>query len=636
MNKRTFALVGLAVLILLFFGVNLAGGALFTSTQLDLTEAKLFTLSEGTKNVLAQMKEPVTLRLFYSKKVATKKAPALLGSAQRVTELLAEYESQSNGKLKLLVIDPERYSPEEEEAQSCGIQPYPIDTGTDVLYFGLAGNNLVGDQDRIPLFVPSRENFLEYDITKLVYDLANTERHTIGVLSSLPISGTQPNPMDPRSRPGDPWYFLSKLKRSFDVVDIDRRATELPEEIDILLLVHPKKLADELLFSIDQFTLGGGKVIAFLDPQCELDQEGINPQDQMSAFSANRTSDLGPLLKAWGCELLPEKFAGDRGNAVVVSPQPGEQVPFIAYFDLPTENVSADDPIARDLKRLSLRSAGILRRTADATTSFDRLAWTGEDSMEVDRFKIAMGPDPQGLLKDFVPGGEELVVAARVHGPAKTAYPDGPPEKPVAEGKEPAPPPTPPEGGWKTEGDIQVVAIADADMLYESVWVRLARLSRTAVLEVQTLANNYDLLVNAIDNLTGSEDLVSLRSRPGFTRPFTRVEAMLDEANDRFLAEKRALEDKLDETERRINELQQQKEGIDQMILTPEQRDEIEKYRADQLETNRKLRDVNRSLLKDIEKLGTKVKFLNIVALPLAIGLLALAMGLYRTYRRRS
>ncbi len=636
MNKRTYALVGLAILILLFFGVNLAGGAIFTSTQLDLTEAKLFTLSDGTKNVLAKMEEPVTLRLYYSKKAATKKAPGLLGYAQRVTELLEEYEKQADGQLKLLVIDPERFSEEEEEARSYGLSPTPVSQAGDLVYFGLAGSNDVGDEDRIPLFIPSRENFLEYDITKLVYGLTNLERYTVGVLSALPIQGTPPNPMDPRSRGGEPWYFLTKLRNTFDVVTIERRATELPEEIDILLLVHPKELPDELLFEIDQFALGGGKIIAFLDPHCDLDSEGINPQDRMSAFSANRTSDLGPLLKAWGFELTPEKLAADRGNARVVALAPGEQTPYVVWTDLPSDNVSPDDPIARDLKKISLLAAGILSPTPDATTSFSRLLWTSEDSMEMERIKIAMGPDPAGLLKDFVESGEELTVGARISGPAKTAYPDGPPEKPVAEGEEPPPPPTPPEDGWKTEGDIQVVAIADADMLYHKIWVQLARLGNMQ-LEVQTKANNYDLLVNTIDNLTGDEDMISLRSRPGFARPFTRVEEMLEEANNRFQTEKQALEDKLAETERRINELQSQKEGgVSSMILTPEQREEIENYRAEQLETNRKLRDVNHSLMKDIERLGSWVKFFNIVALPLVIAILAAAMGLYRVNRKRS
>lgn len=636
MNKRTYALVGLAILILLFFGVNLAGGALFTSTQLDLTEAKLFTLSDGTRNVLAKMEEPVTLRLYYSKKAASKKAPGLLGYAQRVTELLEEYEKQADGKLKLLVIDPERFSEEEEEARSYGLSPTPVSQAGDLVYFGLAGSNDVGDEDRIPLFIPSRENFLEYDITKLVYGLTNLERYTVGVLSALPIAGTPPNPMDPRSRGGEPWYFLTKLRNTFDVVTIERRATELPEEIDILLLVHPKELSDELLFEIDQFALGGGKIIAFLDPHCDLDSEGINPQDRMSAFSANRTSDLGPLLKAWGFELTPEKLAADRGNARVVSLAPGEQTPYVVWADLPQGNVSQDDPIARDLKKVSMLAAGILRPTPDATTSFSRLFWTGEDSMEMERIKIAMGPDPAGLLKDFEPSGEELTLGARISGPVKSAYPDGPPEKPVAEGEEPPPPPVAPEDGWKTEGDIQVVAIADADMLYHDIWVQLARLGNMQ-LEVQTKANNYDLLVNAIDNLTGDEDMISLRSRPGFARPFTRVEKMLEEANNRFQAEKQALEDTLAETERRINELQSQKEGpVNSMILTPEQREEIENYRAEQLETNRKLRDVNHSLMKDIERLGSKVKFFNIVALPLVIAILAAAMGLYRKNRKRS
>jgi ABC-type uncharacterized transport system involved in gliding motility auxiliary subunit len=636
MNKNTFALSGLGVLILLFFGANLFGGAIFKSVRLDLTEAELFTLSDGTKNVLSEMDESVTLRLYYSREVATKKAPGLLGYAQRVTELLEKYESQSNGKLELLVIDPERFSEEEEEAVSYGLKPTPVSQAGDLVYFGLAATNDVGDEDLIPFFVPSRENFLEYDLTKLVYGLTHIEKHSVGVLSALPIQGSPPNPMNPQSRGSEPWYFLTKLRKSFDVVMIERRATELPSDIDILLLLHPKELDDGLLFDIDQFALGGGKVIAFLDPHCELDSEGINPQDRMSAFSANRTSDLGPLLGAWGVELVSEKLAADRENARIVPVGPGEQLPYLIWPELPAKNVSPDDPIARDLKKISMLAGGILNPTDGATTDFSRLLWTSEDSMELERFKIAMGPDPAGLLKDFVPLGKELTLGARIHGFTKTAYPDGPPEKPVVEGEEPPPVRIPPEGGWKTEGEIQVVAIADADMLYQELWVDIARLGNMQ-LEVGTKSNNYDLLVNAIDNLTGNEDLISLRSRPGFNRPFTLVEEMLEDANTRFQAEKQALEDKLANAEQRINELQSQKDGgVESMILSPEQSAAIEEYRKEQLVTKRKLRDVNHSLMKDIESLGSRIKFINIVALPLLITLLAAALGLYRLNRKRS
>ena len=416
---KNLSLIGLPVLLVLFFAINLASGAIFTSTRLDLTEDKLFTLSEGTRNILGSMDDKVTLRYFYSSKLAKEELQFAERPAQRVREMLDEMAAASDGNLKVIEIDPVSFSEEEDQAVEFGVRGAPANSAGDMIYMAVAGTNSVDDQevlDLLPLVQGRRRQFLEYDLTKLIYNLANPVRHRVGVISNLPIEGAQPNPMNPRSG-SRPWFFLTQLQAAFDVEMIQRGATLLPDDIDLLLLVHPKELAPTLLFEIDQFVLKGGKVVAFLDPHCEADTEGVNPQDQMSAFSANRTSDLGPLTDAWGFELVAEKIATDKQNAHRVRlPGSGTEMPYIAWLNLNDEHVESSDPVISELKKLHLATAGILQAKPGATTTFAPLLTTGPETMQVDRIRVAMRPDPEGVLDSFVNEDKEIVLAARVNG----------------------------------------------------------------------------------------------------------------------------------------------------------------------------------------------------------------------------
>ncbi len=638
MNKNSTSLIGLAVIGVLFFAINLVSAPLFKSARLDLTEAKLFTLSEGTKNILANIQDPVTLRLFYSKKLASDnpQTAGLERYAKRVSELLEEYEALSGGKLKLIQIDPEPFSEEEDKAVEFGMRGIPVNTSGEKVYFGIAGTNTTDEEQTIAFIELPRENFLEYDFTKLVYNLAFPVKRKVGLITALSIDGSPANPMT--GQPGTPpWFFVDQLRGAFEVETIDRAATELPEGIDLLLAVHPKELSDELLFDIDQFALGGGKLLCFLDPHCENDTEGINPQDQMSAFSANRTSDLGPLTQAWGFELVPEKLAGDRENAERVAIEGGD-APYPIWINLPKSSFNAEDPVTADLKKIRMATPGVLRQIEGATTDFEPLIWTSDDAMQIDRMKIIMGHSPQTvqtILDEFVPLEDGLTLAARVGGPAKSAYPDGPPEPVVAEGEEAPPARIAPEDGWLTEGKVQVIVVSDADMLEDRWWVRIQNFLGQRI--AQPNANNSDLVINALDNLTGNEDLISLRSREGFERPFTLVEEMRDAADERFREEEQALQAKLEEAQAKIDELQKSQDGaVSSLILSPEVRKEIEKAREDQNATRKKLRDVKHSLTKDIDRLGTRLKLLHIIVLPVGIGLLALALSVLRSNRKKT
>jgi len=625
------SLIGLPILLVLFFAINLAAENIFTSSRVDLTEAKLFTLSDGTREILSTMDDPVTLRLFYSEKLAKDEAQVLERFHQRVSELLAEYEAASNGKLTVIEIDPEPFSEEEDQAVEFGMRGIPVNSAGEQVYFGIAGTNSTDGQESIPFIELPRENFLEYDLSKLIHNLTFPVKSRVGVISALPIEGAMANPMDPRS--GTPaWFFLSQVRAAFDVEVIPRDATELPQDLDLLVLIHPKTLDPGLLFDIDQFALGGGHVIAFLDPHAEADTEGINPQDQMSAFSANRTSDIGPLSEAWGFELVPQKVVADKSNAHKVRLPQGGELDYLVWLDIREELMDEADPVTAELSKLHMASAGILQPTPEASTEFQTLVHSSEDSMQVDRMRVAMRPDPEGIWDGFVAEGQELTLVARISGPAQTAYPDGPPEPEVVEGEEPPPTRIPPEGGWLSEGEVQVIAISDSDMLMDQWWVNLQNFFGSQI--ASPTANNSDLLINSLDNLTGSSALISLRSRTGFDRPFTRVQEMRQASEERFREEEQKLQQELEETERKIQELQQQKEGaVASLILTPEQREEIESFKEKRVETRKKLRDVKHSLKKDIEALGVWIKVLNFLV-PALVALLGIASWLYTTQRK--
>lgn len=637
--KNASLMIGLVVLLALFFAINIASSALFTTSRFDLTEQKLWTLSDGSRSILESMGEedaegntlgePVTLRLFYSATLAEKEAPTLDRLATRVSELLEEYVAAADGMLEVIRIDPLPFSEDEETAVEFGMRGAPLGSG-EMLYFGIAGTNSLDGQETIPFMELPRENFLEYDLTKLVYSLAFPKKNRVGLLTTLPIQGAPPTQQNPRG--GAPaWFFLNQLEAAFEVETIDRAATELPADIDILMLLHPKELEPLLLFEIDQFVLGGGKVIAFLDPHCEADREGLNPQDQMSAFSANRTSDLGPLLESWGIEMASDVVAGDKANAHRVRFGAGGDVPFVVWLNLDSEQIVEGDPIISELKKIHMATAGILSPMADATTSFEGLIHTGPESMRVDRIRVAMQPDPEALLESFVPLDEELTLAARVFGPVKTAYPDGPPEAPVVEGE----PPVvlfAPEGGWRTEGDAQIIVIADADMLQDSWWVNVSNFLGQRI--AQPTADNANLLLNALDNLTGNADLSRLRSRQGFERPMTRVEDIRRASDERFREEEQQLRAELEEAERRLAELQSKKEGaVASLIITPEEREEIERFQEKRLETRKQLRDVKFKMNEEIDALGTRIKFFNFLV-PALVAAAGIGLWILRTFSK--
>lgn len=659
-NVRALAFAGLALAIVLFLAVNILARNTVSSARVDLTADKLFTLSPGTYSVLSKIDEPVTLRFYYSPTLGNE-LPNVGKYAARVRDILKEYAAIARGKIRLEVIEPVPFSDAEDQAVAAGLQGLPLDRTGEMVYFGLAGSNSTDDEERVAFFSPDREAFLEYDLTKLVHNLANPKRKTIGIMTALPVKGF-PGTMMARLNPAmaRPWQLLAHLQQLFDLKEVPMDTAEIPAGIDVLLVAHPAEIGSKALYAIDQFALAGGRVVALVDPLSEAAERSLGP----GAKPVPATSNLKPLFDAWGIELADGKIAGDMTTARRVnagSETRPQAVEYPVWQILRAANFSTSDLIANGIEVMQLTSPGALSKKEGGTTSFTPLIQTSERADLIDVEKVKGGrPDFQGILQDFKPSGQKLTIAARVSGPVKTAFPDGFPKDDAKDGEDAAKPPASRlaqamqdeenEGKPKavaeptkpqlmeSKGPIQAVVIADTDLLQDRFWVQMQDLFGQAV--AMPLSNNMDFVTNALDNLTGSNDLIGLRSRGISQRPFERVEALQRDAETRLRAKERELQGQREETEKKIADLQRPGQGVvtqgAQVTLSPAQQEEVEKFKSQLLSIRRDLRGVQLDLRRDIERLKTRLWFLNIALIPLLVAIVAIGLGIWRMRRRRA
>ena len=617
-SRRTRSLVGLACLALILVSANILP-ARYLPARLDLTEERLYTLSRGTLQTLARIDEPITLRFYYSPRLG-EAVPAYAVYAQRVRELLGRYADVSAGKLRLEVYRPQPFSDDEDRAVAFGLQAVPLNAQGEQVYFGLAGTNSTDDQQVIAFFAPERERFLEYDLTRLVHALAVPKRIVVGLISSLPLDG------DPaaaaRGRAGRPAAILQQLRQLNDVQVLPAVFDAVPTGTDVLMLVHPQDLPEKTLYAIDQFVLRGGKAIVFVDPYSELAARSERP-------GAAAGSDLARLFKPWGVRLLPDTVAADRRNArrvgVPTSSGGTEAMDYIAWLNLRGGELNHDDVITASLNQVTMASAGILEPLPGAATKLEPLITTSPAAMKLPTEKVAGLPDVAGLLRGFKPDEARYVLAARVTGPAETAFPDGPQQQSG---------PTPAQAGLRQSAQpINVVVVADTDILDDRFWARSEDFFGRQV--VTPVANNADFVANAIDVLGGGEALVGLRSRGTSVRPFELVEQIQRAAEDRYAAEQQALERKLKQTQAKLRELSGGEPADAKAALAPEQARAVDRFRAEAAATRRELRGVQAALRQDIERLKILLEFVDIALVPIIVAAAALVLGALRLRRWR-
>ena len=647
MNSR-IALAALGLSIALFLAINLLAAPTMRGVRADLTEQKLYTLSEGTRNILGLLEEPIRLRLFFSEAVAKDvSATPLVAYAERVQEMLEEYVAAAGGNLDLEVIDPEPFSVAEELAVDFGVQGEPVNNEGDRLYLGLVGTNSVDDEEVLPVLDPRRESYLEYEITEMIDRLENPELPVVGLITSLPLRGG----MQPAAQPGQqpqqtpPWPILSLVERRYEIRDLAPASlTEIPEDFDLLLLVHPQGLTPDGTYAIDQFCLRGGKVVAFVDPYCFFDPKRQS-NDPMAQLEAGTDSGIDPLLLAWGVAMEPSKIVGDSENGLGVRARDGAQVEIPVVFTGTGDTMSDDDILASGLRECRYFMPGSVRRSDDAPegVNVEVLASASEaGSGFVDTMTLLGGLDPRASADAFLANAPSAPLAVRVSGNVRTAFPDGPPSK-ADDAPEEAQEGESEDGSGdeETGGDhltesaapFNALVIADADMLHDSVWAQPMR-DLFGNINYIPQVDNAALLVSALENLKGSDDLISLRSRAAYNRPCTRKDELTRLAQERFRAEEMELEAKLAEAQQRLNDLQKEKDPANALILSPEQEDAIENLREEQVRTRSELRKVKRNLRAEIDALGLRLKLLNVLLIPAIIATAVASIRLARTGSR--
>ena len=605
-KKAIYSLSSLALLLVLFVAVNMLSGNLLRGLRFDLTDNRLFTLSEGTQNVLSSLQEPVTLTFYFSQ-ASSREIPQIRSYARRVDELLQEFVNHGGGKLTVRRVDPAPFSEEEDQAAALGLQAAPVGAAGETLYLGIAGSNTLDDMQVMPFLQPSKEKFLEYDLAKMISTLGNPERNTLGLLSSLPM---QPG-FDMATQGMRPaWVVYEQLQQMFEIKEISAQAGELPEDLDVLMLVHPRDLGPNLLYQIEQFVLGGGRLIAFLDPFAESDRG--DPNDPMARMQAGSSSDLGSLLEAWGVAFDPSRALGDLQYGIGSAGQR-----HIGILSVQADGMNASDIVSADLEVVNFSSTGWLEAIEGAATRFDALVQSSENAAPIDTSRLRFLSNPADLLDGFNPTGERFALAARVAGPAKASIdaPEGYADRHLAAAGD--------------EG-ISALLFADTDLLTDRMWAQRQPFFGQDI--VSSFADNGSLAINAVDNMLGNRDLISIRTRANSARPFERVDALRVEAEKAYRDTEERLQSELQETERRLGELQAAKGEGELTIITDEQQQEIQRFMERRLEIRRELRQVQHDLKRDIDRLGTRLKWINIALVPVAVLVFAL---LYSVRRRR-
>lgn len=608
MNRRLLYRLGIAAIALLFLGFSVLNSRLLGSVRLDLTEGGLYSVSDGTRRVLEGVGQPVTLQLFFSDQ-QSKSVPALRAYAGRVRALLAEYVLLSGGRLKLEEIDPAPFSEAEDRAAEYGLHAVPLPGGGGQLYFGLAAGDGAGNRETIPFFAPEHEHFLEYDITRMIYKLSQPRRPRLGLISGLPMQGG----LDLRTgQAGRLWAIVEQLQQLYELVPVEAEATSLPQHLDALMVVHPVALDEALLYSIDQYAMRGGKIMLFVDRLSEAANSGG------VLGSVITESDFDGMLKAWGVELLKDKVLGDAAAAMLVPQEIEGPMQHLCYLNLNPGNMAIQEVTVAGLESINLGSAGILRPLPGAASTFEPLLYSSRYAMPMDRAHVEKTlRDPAALQRNFRATGEQYVIAARLAGRATSAFGAAP------DGRDPA-------SHRAGTAALNVLVVADTDILSDRLWVQepgeFGQMPRVA------WADNGGFVLNAADHMIGADVLMGIRSRGRFAREFTVVQALRTEAQSLYQQTAERLQASLDETDRRLIELQQGDAGSAAAAISPDLQGTLEQLQREKLELRKQLREVRHKLDRDIEALGRTLELLNIAVAPVLMTLLLYV--LYRAHVR--
>ncbi len=662
MNRTLRVIAAVLFIAIIMFSAISICQTIGRSMRLDVTEDKRNTLSEGTKEILAKIDQPITIKLYYSRTVALK-APdwiqALSNHYLFVRSLLQEYEAMSNGMIKLEFIDPRQYSQDETDAEDrYGLEGFPLpgpEKGeTEKFFFGLVVETQFGNVEKIPFMAPNRQNLVEYEITRAIDTAITPAKKKIGILSSLAVTGgDQYQAYMMRRQPQPPWLLMRFLEQQYEVVKVDPKTDKIADDIDMLLIIHPKKLEDKTLLAIDQFVLSGKKTLVFIDPYAEADQPQQPQQPMMMPPQGPRNSDLEPLLKTWGLEMPQDTYAADptlaglrawwkQGRMMRASRDEDEQP--ITYLNLEGSCLNDKCAITAYLNDFRMYFSGVLKEVPGRSKDIELiplLSTTKEGStIHADSSQVQNQFQWADLDKDFLKGTKPVHMGYLLRGEFKTAFPKGIEIKSESEDKNSS------EGNEEktetkpakkmpqlTEGkDCAVVVVADVDCIYDLNLIRRNNYGQYALTE------NISFLQNALEFLSGSEALIQIRNRGG-TRRFTKVDKIEKQAKEETEKEENRIRKQLEEIEKKRSESVQLK--LDQagglsLQLDSEKLQQAEQERNQKyLELERELRDTMNSRREKIEHLGTRVKLVNLITAPGIILIIAIVLGIYRNVKRR-
>ncbi|WP_281647630.1 Gldg family protein [Parendozoicomonas sp. Alg238-R29] len=652
MSSKLFSKTGLIILAIVALGLTVLVTSLFRGARVDLTQDNLYTLSQGTENILQSLSEPITLKFYFSKN-QTEGMPPIRNYARRVQELLQEYVQLSNGRVELEIIDPEPFSEQEDEAAGYGLQAIPVSRAGQTAYLGLVA---LGSEEKkseknndseekpnrktevISFLSPDKERFLEHDISNLVYSASRTSKPKLAMISALPVNGGGYN-MATR-QPNQPWMSVSQLEKLYEVQSLASDVKEIPQDVTLLILILPE-LTPEARYAVDQYVLRGGHALIFLDPYAEAAGSGGMP-----GMEANmQFSYLEGLLSAWGVEMVKDRFVADDKYALSVGSGMGRPVRHLGILGYGKDNFNSQDVVTGNLKTVNFASAGALRLKEGASVTFEPLLESSTESALLDASQLPMMFDPKVLFKEFKPAGERYTLAARISGHVKTAFPGGMPvpepsnsetddvmagdagqeEQQEKVGK------TLPAQIMVSEKSVNIILVSDTDVLSNRLWVQVSQFFGQQI--ANPFANNGDMFINMADNMAGNADLISIRSQGQFSRPLTRVDELERQAQARFLKTEEELNQQLQATESRLLELQMKKQGKDALVMNEEQAQELEKFKQEKLRIRKELRDVQLQLNQEIDRLGAELKLINILLVPAVLTLFAL---FWRMRRRRT